>query len=147
MNAAAAARRLTSPDTHGRRCGLEGKEEHTLISLLPQEELGWSDERRHARKTAHLARYPWTPLRAGDGSPRRIPWTPPPPSIIISISSPRPQSKVLSRTRNPHAVCSEDMVYIDSSWRGKHEMPVGMDKRNGSDYFCHGSLTWHLVYS
>jgi hypothetical protein len=26
----------------------EGKEEHTLISLLPQEDLGWPDERRHA---------------------------------------------------------------------------------------------------
>jgi hypothetical protein len=74
----------------------EGKEEHTLISLLPQEDLGWPDERRHAPADAG-----WRRLT----SP--IPWTPPPPNIIISIYSTRPQSKVLSRTRNPHAVCDK----------------------------------------
>jgi hypothetical protein len=65
--------------------------------LLQEEELGWCDERRHARRytleTAHLAGYLWTP----------------PPNVIISIFiySTRPQSKVLSRTRNPHAVCNK----------------------------------------
>jgi hypothetical protein len=40
----------------------ERKEEHTLISLLPREELGWCDERHHGRRrgleTARLAGYP-----------------------------------------------------------------------------------------
>jgi hypothetical protein len=64
----------------------KGKEEHTLISLLPEEELGWSDERRHARKTAHLCRIPmdavsgWRRLTSPDTHGRRRP-----PNIIISI--------------------------------------------------------------
>jgi hypothetical protein len=37
----------------------KGKEKHTLISLLPQEELDWPHERPH--------------VRPQDGSPRRIP--------------------------------------------------------------------------
>jgi hypothetical protein len=40
----------------------KGKEEHTLISLLPEEDLGWCHERRHGHRCglemAHLAGYP-----------------------------------------------------------------------------------------